>query len=215
MKTLRNAGIASLISVGIWIIVVIFLYLLPSIWREIPGYFYYLLLGYVILSTIMSVFIYSGFIIIGKKLQNNFLITVSKISIIFIAINLIAYLIFFFFQKELFSNILSFLPLRSFLIITLGFALIKLKDKIKLANIGGTLLISGGSLMAIIAIVQNIYKYFFLSKMNLSSLLYSANLSNIISLIPNVAFVIIAIIFFNASKKYETTKTNKNKKNEE
>ena len=195
MKALRNAGIATIagLVLAIIFILTVFMIISPKIGNEISmnntlkTLFSPLIL---IIGGLISIFllflIFSGFISLGKKLDNKFLVVVSWAFLILLFLNII----YSTFSISIKQNPLDkssldgtlevvFLLLLSAMMIMLGVSLFLFKNKVSLAKVGGILyLCTGVFFVSIIINFLGVYTYI-------------------------AAIIIQSIMFFKASKKFE------------
>lgn len=200
MRVLRNAGIAILVGLllGMISLIIVAVKLLSNlslsdlakieVGKEILSDFVPLPVQIIILIVGISItiFIYSGFISLGRRFDSNLLVIVSLVFMIGLIIyslySNISYIIQFYLNVQ--SNALAkldpvALTINRFFVITLeillGIALVKLKDQLELAKTAGILYIIAGATTLII----------------------------IGSLISVVAQIVAAIMFFKTSNKLE------------
>jgi len=195
MKTLRNAGIATLSGLVMVIIFTLTIVMIVSskagnestMNNTLKTLFSPLAL---IIGGLISIFllflIFSGFIGLGKKLDNKFLVVVSWTFFIFLTLNII-YSTFSISMKQnplVKSPIdgtfeVAFLLLLSTMMVMLGVSLLLFKNKVSFAKIGGILYLCSGVLfVSIILDFLGVYTYL-------------------------AAIIVQSIMFFKASKKLE------------
>lgn len=196
MKALRNAGIAIVIYLILQIAVFAYILSATQLPQENLQWYPFLFLN--LISIILLVIVLLGIIKLGKKTNSNLIIYTFAINIIFVIVYSLLFI-----QQDIIKNILSLIV--SITTIILGFAFFKL-NKIKLAKVSGILLILSGILLT----ARDVYYLIIFSN---SSLLTFNNirkifppLSNIGELIAFVTQIILAIMFFSASKRFENKK---------
>lgn len=193
MKPLRNAGIAIIILFIIGLASVIYLsielYSLSGIYGSLAEAMTMLTETTIfstisiILSALLIIVIFFGFISLGKRFKNKLLAITSWVLMALLVINQILSIVRDAISSSVLYPFISLGILISIVIVMVlfGIALLKLKDKVKLSKSTGILYIVAGPTLIITV------GYF----------VYIA------------ALVLSAIMFFKASKKFETETTSK------
>lgn len=195
MKTLRNAGIAGIISIALAIIAITILVIeiVPHFGDEAALnqalqkiYTPLLNIPWLIIGIILVILIFSGLISLGKRFNSKLLVSASWISlIILIAYNLYTNLSLLFktdfITKTPADTIISllFLIIISVLMLLIGIGLIKIRKKVELANVTGILyIVTAGLFITLIGAVLGAVSFL-------------------------AAAITQIIMFFKASKKFE------------
>jgi len=185
MKWLKIAGISSIIL----IIIPIVLYIFAVLTKITPSSQK--------LTTIFTIILFIGFFLLGRYTKRKFLKITSLIILIILFINLIMSIIGIFYGPLLTTLLISTMRIQSISVmiayLIFGISLFLTKE-VKLAKLSGILIIIYYS------VIDTVY---------LRSILIQNNLSVVYLIISILTFLItfsiIAIMFFKASKQFEST----------
>ena len=195
MKVLRNAGIATVAGLALIVIYVLIVFMIvsPKIGDEVATnnvlktLFSPLILSIgSLISIVVLILIFSGFISLGKRFDNKALVVISWAFLILLISNTIYSTVSISIKQNPLDKFqiddtldVVFLLLLSAMMIMLGVSLFLFKNKVILSKVGGILYLSTGVFfISIILDFLGVYTYI-------------------------AAIIIQSIIFFNTSKKLE------------